>query len=86
MKPHLLSATLGLAMILLGGATAHAQDAQERIIKFGHLNNADHPVSFGVKRFAEVLAAKSGGKLTVTNFPLRRSATKCSSSRTCKAV
>ena len=48
---------------------ASAQDAQERTIKFGHLNNADHPVSFGVKRFAELLAAKSGGKLKVQEFP-----------------
>ena len=44
---------------------ASAQDIKERTIKFGHLNNADHPVSMGVKRFAELLAAKSGGKLTV---------------------
>ena len=69
MKPHLLTATLRLLMILLGGAAAHAQDGPERIIKFGHLNNADHPVSFGVKRFAEVLSAKSGGKLVVREFP-----------------
>jgi tripartite ATP-independent transporter DctP family solute receptor len=42
---------------------------QERVIKFGHLNNADHPVSMGVKRFGELLAAKSGGKLKVHEFP-----------------
>ena len=42
---------------------------EERTIKFGHLNNADHPVSFGVKRFAEVLAVKSGGKLKVQEYP-----------------
>src|SRR3954470_10049273 len=48
---------------------ALAQDVQERTIKFGHLNNADHPVSFGVKRFAELVAAKSGGKLKVQEFP-----------------
>jgi TRAP-type transport system periplasmic protein len=48
-------------------ATAAAQE--ERTIKFGHLNNADHPVSFGVKRFSELLAAKSGGKLKVQEFP-----------------
>ncbi|NDP37710.1 MAG: TRAP transporter substrate-binding protein [Rhodoferax sp.] len=46
-----------------------AQDIQERVIKFGHLNNADHPTSLGVKRFAELLAAKSGGKLKVQEFP-----------------
>jgi tripartite ATP-independent transporter DctP family solute receptor len=48
---------------------ASAQDVQERVIKFGHLNNTDHPVSLGVKRFAEALATRSGGKLKVQEFP-----------------
>jgi tripartite ATP-independent transporter DctP family solute receptor len=55
--------------LLLGGGPARAQEAGDRVIKFGHLNNADHPVSFGVKRFAELLASKSGGKLKVQEFP-----------------
>jgi tripartite ATP-independent transporter DctP family solute receptor len=46
-----------------------AQDIQERVIRFGHLNNPDHPVSAGVKKFAEIVAAKSGGKLQVKEFP-----------------
>ena len=46
-----------------------AQDVQERAIRFGHLNNADHPVSFGVKRFAERLADKSGGRMKVQEYP-----------------
>jgi TRAP-type C4-dicarboxylate transport system substrate-binding protein len=41
---------------------------QERTIRWGHLNNTDHPVSFGVRKFAEILAAKSGGKLKVREF------------------
>ena len=45
------------------------QDVQERVIRFGHLNNPDHPVSMGVKKFAELVAAKSGGKLQVKEFP-----------------
>jgi tripartite ATP-independent transporter DctP family solute receptor len=45
-----------------------AQEAQERTIRWGHLNNTDHPVSFGVQKFGEVLAAKSGGKLKVREF------------------
>jgi tripartite ATP-independent transporter DctP family solute receptor len=62
--------SLAVTGLLLGLALpAAAQDIQERTIKFGHLNNADHPVSFGVKRFAELLAAKSGGKLKVQEFP-----------------
>ena len=63
------TAALVAALALSFGACAQAQDVQERTIKFGHLNNADHPVSFGVKRFGELLAAKSGGKLTVREFP-----------------
>ena len=46
-----------------------AQEIQERVIRFGHLNNPDHPVSMGVKKFAELVAAKSGGKLQVKEFP-----------------
>lgn len=42
---------------------------QDRTIRFGHLNNPDHPVSFGVKRFAELLAKKSDGKMKVQEFP-----------------
>ena len=56
---------------LLGSAAAPAvgQDVQERTIKFGHLNNTDHPVSMGVKRFAELVEKKSGGKMKVQEFP-----------------
>jgi TRAP-type transport system periplasmic protein len=64
-----LRSTLACALIALGSAAATAQDVQERTIKFGHLNNTDHPVSAGVKKFAEILAAKSGGKLKVQEFP-----------------
>ena len=60
---------LGACLALAVSGTALAQAAQERVIRFGHLNNADHPVSFGVKRFAELLAKKSGGKLVVKEYP-----------------
>ena len=59
----------GLSAAVLGAAllasAASAQEVQERTIRWGHLNNTDHPVSFGVKKFAEILSAKSGGKLNV---------------------
>jgi TRAP-type transport system periplasmic protein len=48
---------------------ASAQEIQERVIRFGHLNNTDHPVSMGVHKFAELVAAKSGGKMQVKEFP-----------------
>ncbi len=58
---------LTLAFAAIGTAVA-AQDIQERTIKFGHLNNTDHPTSLGVKKFAELVAAKSGGRIKVTEF------------------
>ena len=66
-------ASLIAAVALAGslGATlpGSAQEIQERTIRWGHLNNTDHPVSLGVKRFAEIVAARSGGKLKVREFP-----------------
>ena len=58
-----LLAAAGLAL------PAAAQDIQERTIRFGHLNNPDHPISAGVRKFAEIVAAKSGGKIKVQEFP-----------------
>lgn len=60
--------TAALASVLMMGGSL-AQDIQERTIRWGHLNNTDHPVSFGVKKFIEIVAAKSGGKLRVREFP-----------------
>jgi tripartite ATP-independent transporter DctP family solute receptor len=68
-KSLFLRSTLVAALLAVSSLAASAQDIQERTIKFGHLNNTDHPVSMGVKKFAEILAAKSGGKLKVQEYP-----------------
>ena len=60
---------LSLAALLSTGLAGGASAQEERTVKFGHLNNADHPVSLGVKRFAEILARKSNGKLVVKEYP-----------------
>jgi tripartite ATP-independent transporter DctP family solute receptor len=57
---------IGLAA---SSAPVRAQEIQERTIRWGHLNNTDHPVSKGVQKFAEIVAAKSGGKIKVREFP-----------------
>ncbi|MEJ5991292.1 TRAP transporter substrate-binding protein [Ramlibacter sp. PS3R-8] len=49
-------------------AAASAQDIQERVIRFGHVNPLNHHLSLGVQKFAEIVAAKSGGKLKVQEF------------------
>ncbi len=59
-----------LLVAMLGFCTVQTAMAQEaRTIRFGHLNNADHPMSIGAKKFAELVAAKSAGKLTVKEYP-----------------
>jgi TRAP-type transport system periplasmic protein len=61
-----------VAVVAVGAVFAAlpaAAQLQERTIRWGHLNNTDHPISLGVQKFAEVLAAKSGGKLKVREFP-----------------
>jgi TRAP-type transport system periplasmic protein len=37
----------GCALLLAAALSASAQDIQERTIRFGHLNNPDHPISAG---------------------------------------
>src|SRR6476660_272951 len=54
--------------LLVATTLVQGQDIQERTIRFGHLNNTDHPTSWGVKKFAELVATKSGGKITVKEF------------------
>jgi tripartite ATP-independent transporter DctP family solute receptor len=68
MKSTLIRLTAMVSLLVAGGV-AVAQDIQERTIRFGHLNNPDHPTSTGVKKFAEIVAAKSGGKITVKEYP-----------------
>src|SRR6478736_2303105 len=68
MKSKLIQLTAMLSLLVVGGI-AMAQDIQERTIRFGHLNNSDHPTSTGVKKFAELVASKSGGKITVKEYP-----------------
>src|SRR4029079_18622159 len=65
MRIGLLCATASLCALL--GTPVFAQ-VQDRTIRWGHLNNTDHPVSFGVQKVAEFLSAKSGGKLKIREF------------------
>ena len=46
------------------GVGAQAQ-SQERIIRFGHVVQPGHPISLGVQKFAEIVSAKTGGKIKV---------------------
>ena len=58
------------AALALGGLTqAFAQDVKERAFKFATQNPKGHPIVTGMEKFAELVGAKSGGKLKVNLFP-----------------
>ena len=54
---------------LLPLAAAQAQDIKERAFKLALQNPKGHPLATGAEKFAEIVAAKSGGKLKVNLFP-----------------
>ena len=60
-------ATALAAASLLFATSAFAQFA-DRTIKFTNGVNEDHPVGIGVKKMQEVLAAKTGDKMKITDF------------------
>jgi TRAP-type transport system periplasmic protein len=66
---RILSIAVAFAGLLGATVPGSAQEIQERTIRWGHLNNTDHPVSLGVKRFTEIVAERSGGKLKVREYP-----------------
>jgi tripartite ATP-independent transporter DctP family solute receptor len=63
-----ISAVAAAAIVITLLAIPARGQVQERTIRWGHLNNTDHPVSLGVQKFTEILATKSVGKLKVREF------------------
>jgi len=68
MKRSILGAAL-LALSLAAPGIASAQEMKERAFKFATQNPKGHPIVIGMEKFAEVVAAKSGGKMKVNLFP-----------------
>nr|WP_315237171.1 TRAP transporter substrate-binding protein [uncultured Albidiferax sp.] len=66
---RLLIKTLVAAAALAAFGSASALDIQERTIKFATQNPKGHPLVIGMEKFAEIVAAKSGGKIKVNMFP-----------------
>lgn len=67
-----IAAVLSLVLVnalTVSGESIGAEEIQSRTIRFGHLNNTDHPISAGVKKFAELVSSKSGGKMQVREYP-----------------
>ena len=62
-------ATVSAAIAVATLATAGLAQAQERTFKFALQNPKGHPLELGAQKFADLVAAKSGGKLAVKVFP-----------------
>ena len=57
-----------MAFTLLPLVSAQAQ-VNERALKFATQNPKGHPITNGMEKFAELVTAKSGGKIKVNQFP-----------------
>lgn len=58
-----------VAATALGAAGLAGAQVKARTIKFAFQNQTGHPQAQGAQKFAELVAQKSGGKLTVKLFP-----------------
>ncbi|RZJ15960.1 MAG: TRAP transporter substrate-binding protein, partial [Haliea sp.] len=66
---RLMLKTLVAALALSAVTFAAAQDVKERTIKIATQNPKGHPIVVGMEKFAELLTAKSGGKIKANLFP-----------------
>ena len=64
MKRLMIKTVLAAAALAIAGVAA----AQEKTFKFGLQNPKGHPLEMGAVKFAELVAAKSGGRLKVNVF------------------
>ncbi|WP_084267415.1 TRAP transporter substrate-binding protein [Azohydromonas lata] len=68
-KRSFLAAGAALLLGTFTTGTALAADVKERTIKLPIVNQLDHPQGLGAQKFADLMSAKSGGKLKVKIFP-----------------
>lgn len=64
-KRVFVAAIAALATVAMSGAGAQVK---ERTLKFAFQNQTGHPQAQGAQKFADLVAAKSGGKMTVKLF------------------
>nr|WP_315427525.1 TRAP transporter substrate-binding protein [uncultured Albidiferax sp.] len=66
---RLVLKTIVAAVAVAAFGSASAQAIGERSIKFTTANPEGHPLVMGMHKFADIVAAKSGGKIKVNLFP-----------------
>lgn len=68
LRTLLAAALLPGAMLLAAGAV-HAAEIGKHTIKFATAGAKGSPIALGMDKFAELVAAKSGGQISVKTFP-----------------
>ena len=66
---RLMMKTLVAAAALAAFGLASAQEVREHTIQFATQNPKGHPIMDGMEKFAEIVTAKSAGKIKVNLFP-----------------
>lgn len=62
-------AALLAAALATAAPAAQAADFKERTLKVSHVVPKDHPFQIGVEKYAELVAARSGGKMKMRGYP-----------------
>jgi TRAP-type transport system periplasmic protein len=65
---RLVLKVIAVAVAAAAFGVASAQDMKEQTFKFGVAGPETHPAAAGMKKFAELLASKSGGKMKANLF------------------
>jgi tripartite ATP-independent transporter DctP family solute receptor len=68
MKRLFIQSAIAAALALAAAGMAGAQDIKERVYKLALQNPKGHPLAMGAERFAELVSAKSGGKMKVNVY------------------
>jgi TRAP-type transport system periplasmic protein len=63
-----LSGLIGLSLIALSVDARAADDIKQRTVKVSYGTAADHPFGLGVTKFSEIVAQKTGGKISVRGY------------------
>lgn len=68
-KVRRISLAIAAGMLAVVGLQAQGADIQERKIKFSYAVAKDNPIGMAVDKYAQIVSAKSGGKIKVTGYP-----------------
>ena len=75
-----------LATALVAAALIPTAQAQERTIKFAFQNQKEHPQAQGAQKFADLVAAKTHGRIAVKLFPGGTLCVTCQPCRPCRVA